>query len=111
MPSATTGPIVLIDPPSAATPLTVSKARTVSKSQTILPFFESYARRWPSIDVANTAPGISATAPGWAWLHPLVARQAGLGGGVDHKILPLSIARATTPPPDSAWSGFQSEIA
>ena len=110
IPPTIVGPVPLIAPPLALIPFTVMKSCSVSKSQMILPLAVSYPRKCPSSEPANTTPGIKLVAPGCAALHPLVAKQAGAGAGVVHRIFPLAISTATTPPPASGFPGFQSEI-
>ena len=50
IPSAMVGPGAPMDPPCALMPLTLSKSRTVSKSQRTVPSVASCALRWPSCE-------------------------------------------------------------
>src|SRR5438067_2069465 len=99
MPSTTVGPVEANDPPLAAIPFTVVNLRTASKSQMILPVFTSYARMWPSIEGAKTAPGITVGGDFWAGEHPRCPVQVSFGAGVFHTTFPVAGSRAKSPPP------------
>ena len=59
MPPTIVGPGPPIPPPLPGTPLTVSYSRFVRYSQMIVPSLVEYARRMPSRDPVNTAPGMA----------------------------------------------------
>ena len=59
---ASVGPEAPIDPPFAATPLTVSKSRCMSKVHKIFPSVVDSARNMPSQPPENTTHGIVETA-------------------------------------------------
>src|SRR6185295_13858922 len=85
--------------PAAATPLTVSNETPVSTSQITRPVAVENARRWPSCEPENTAPGITVTAWDWAALQPRVPQlHTGFGGAVFQTVLPSAIRTAVSPP-------------
>src|SRR5213594_626269 len=91
IPPTTTAPGPFNEPPVALTPLTVWYSRTVSKSHTILPSSEEYARRWPSSEPEKTTPGIAVTACDCAGLHPGFALAAQTIGGENQTFSPFAI--------------------
>src|SRR5690348_8870651 len=103
MPPAMAGPGPSIDPPRASTPFTVLYSRTVSKSQMTLPSVVEYARRCPSTDPENAAPGIALTAADCAGLQRLRSPQE--NGGVYQTFSPVLSFSAYMPPP---WLGSAS---
>src|SRR6516164_1150339 len=106
MPPAIAGPGPSREPPRAATPLTVSYERTVSKSHRIFPSPEPYARRCPSSDPENATPGMALTAADCAGLQRGLDPQS--AGGVYQTRSPLSRRSANIPPP---CFGSTSELA
>src|SRR5262252_5384317 len=109
MPPATDGPMDVNAPPRASMPSTVLKSCNESKSQMIVPFCESYARRWPSFEAEKTTPGRTVTGDIAEALQPGILTHGGLGGGVCQMILPVGILSANRPPPASALPSCQSE--
>src|SRR5262249_30225823 len=91
------GPPTSIDPPRAATPLTVVNSFAVSKSHSTVPSAVEYARKCPSTEPAKTAPGIAAAG----------AESAGLQDGLSAHALALAVQAiepsagliAKSPPP------------
>src|SRR5580698_5556920 len=63
----------------------------------------------PSIDPANTTPGINVAGPGCAALHPATAAQAGATGVAAQIFFPVAMSSANTPPPDFGSVGDQSD--
>ena len=102
MPFAIAAPPTSIEPPRALTPFTVSNSRAVSKSQRTCPSLVAKARKWPSIDPPNTAPGITAAGADSAGLHDGVSPQP--FGRDSHACLPSASRMAKSPPPTSAFS-------
>src|SRR5215813_4952335 len=99
MPPATVGPGPLIEAPFAGTPLTVANSRFVSYSQSTLPSRVEKARNVPSMEPANTAPGITVTAADSARLQPrLGGPQRGSGNCADHTRFPVAKLTACSPP-------------
>src|SRR5437667_352079 len=96
MPSTTTGPGPLSDPPLAATPLTVSNGRAVLNSHRILPSEVAYARIVPVVVPENTTPGTTVMAADWACAQGRPLQS--IGGGVTRHssspVVSLSAARA-----------------
>jgi hypothetical protein len=99
-PFAIAAPPTSIEPPRAFTPLTVSKSRAVSKSHSTCPSVVAKARKCPSIDPPNTAPGIAAAGAERAGLHDGLSPQA--FGRDSHACLPSVSRSANSPPPASA---------
>src|SRR5260221_8711885 len=98
-PSAIAGPAASSEPPFAGTLFTVSYSRTVLKSQTTLPSFVEYARRWPSTEPENTTPGITDPGADCAPVQPRPVLQSTLGPGVCQICSPVSSFSANSPPP------------
>ena len=84
--------------------MSVSKARLLSNSQTIAPFFVEYARSAPSFDPEKTTPGITVRAADCAALQPRPAAHVSGCGGVYQTRSPVASATAWRPP------GFASEM-
>ena len=87
-----------MDPPLALAPLTVSKPRLVSNSQTSEPSFVENARRPPSAEPENTTPGITVRAADCAALHPGPLPHNAGRGGVYQTRSPLSSRTPWIPP-------------
>src|SRR6185369_12773834 len=95
------GPPTSIDPPDARTPFAVVYSFAVSKSHNTRPSVVEYARKCPSSDPENTAPGIAA----------LGAESAGLQDGLSPHALgratqacdPFVSRIANSPPPTSGF--------
>ncbi len=109
MPLATAAPGPSIEPPLALTPFTVSNGRMVSKSHSSLPVLASCARRWPSVEVAKTTPGMLDTAPGWEGLQPAGASLA-QGAGATRQSLAPSLTRSAVRPPPLAGSRVKRRV-
>src|ERR1700722_8293868 len=62
----------------------------------------------PSSDPEKTTPGMAVAGAGCAALQPGLPTQAGWGAAVDHRLFPVAISSATTPPP-ALGSGVQSD--
>src|SRR5258707_15418363 len=97
-PSAIAGPAASSEPPFAGTVLTVSYSRTVLKSHRMLPSFVEYARRWPSTDPENTAPGITEAGADCAPLQPRPVLHSSFGAGVGQIGSPSAGLSAKRPP-------------
>src|SRR5579862_543966 len=80
IPSTTTGPGPLSEPPFAATPLTVSNGRAVLNSHRTFPSVVPYARITPVVVPEKTAPGITVIAADCACEHGRPLQS--IGGGV-----------------------------
>ena len=102
MPCAIAAPPTSIEPPRAVTPFTVSKSRAVSKSQRTWPSVVAKARKWPSIDPPNTAPGIAAAGADSAGLHDALSPQP--FGRDSQACAPSASLIANSPPPASGFS-------
>ena len=101
MPFAIAAPPTSIEPPRAFTPLTVSKSRAVSKSHSTCPSLVAKARKWPSTDPPNTAPGIAAAGADRAGLHDGLSPHA--LGRDNQACLPSARRIANIPPPTSGF--------
>src|SRR5215467_4350316 len=95
MPPATVGPGAPIDPPLAATLLTVSKDLMVSNSQRTLPSADDNARTTPSQPLENKTPGMAESAASRPPIRPAAASS-----GANHWRAPSVRRSATTPPLD-----------
>src|SRR3569833_1532426 len=99
MPPATVAPPLSSEPPTTITPFTVSKVWAVSKSQITRPSLLAYARRCPSCEPENTAPGMAETACDCAARQLREPQlQTGGGGLACQTCLPSAIRSATRPP-------------
>src|SRR5260370_2404413 len=96
-PSAIAGPAASSDPPFAGTLFTVSYSRTVLKSQRMLPSFVEYARRWPSTEPDNTAPGITDADADCAPVQPRPLLHSSFRAGVCQISSPGARVRAHGP--------------
>jgi len=108
IPPPMAGPPPSSEPPLASTPLTVLYGPTVSKSHKMAPSLELYARRCPSTDPENAAPGIALTAADCAGLHLFLSPHP--GGGAYQRRSPLSRLRAKRPPPCLGSASVPSEF-
>src|SRR5687768_100365 len=99
IPLTTTAPGPSIEPPRPRILLMVSNSRAVLKSQMTRPSSAAWARMCPSVDVANTAPGIAVTAPGCDGLQPAGASLGQGAAEACQSLLPSAILRAVNPPP------------
>src|SRR5437763_10688181 len=97
IPSTTTGPGPLSDPPFAATPFTVSNGRAVLNSHRILPSVVAYARIRPFVVPENTTPGITVIAADCACAHGRPLQSIG-GGAAFHTSSPVVSLSAARPP-------------
>src|SRR5262245_60306966 len=86
-----------MDPPLAATPLTVLNSTPVSNCQMILPLLLSYARNHPFIAPEKTAPGITEIAAACARLHR-GSEHGPSGDGVCQTCSPVAMRIANKPP-------------
>src|SRR4051812_44674772 len=92
------GPAASSEPPRAALPLTVSNSWAVSVSHKTAPLVVEKARRCPSIEPENTAPGIAVTAADCAGEQFVRVAAHGVGLAV-HSIFPVRRFNAKSPPP------------
>src|SRR5262249_56643455 len=95
-----TGPGPMMDAPFAGTWFTVSNWRLVSKPQTRDPSRVEYARSAPSTEPANSTPGMTVIATGWAALQPRprAPHINSVGGEAIQAAVPEVRFTACTPP-------------
>src|SRR3954469_15064046 len=106
IPSTTTGPGPLSEPPFAGTLFTVSNGFAVLNSQRIFPSAVEYARIMPVVVPANTTPGMTVIAADNAWAHGRPLQSMG-GGVAFHTCSPVARLIAASAPAFArgCWSG------